>query len=63
MRTLASGVRLFIPSLVLVLAWRLFVRQESVRYALLESWHPYIYAILALIVVTCIYTAWGGSRR
>ena len=62
MRTLASGVRLFIPALVMVLAWRLFVRQEASRFGTLESWHPYVYAIVVLTILTCIYTAVGGIK-
>ncbi len=62
MRTLASGVRLFIPSLVMVLAWRLFVLHEPVRYGQLESWRPYAWAILILTVITCVYTAIGGIK-
>ena len=64
MRTLASGTRLFIPSLVMVLAYRLFVSgaqpqfgQEGVTTA-----GPYIVAIVALTVVTCLYTAVGGIK-
>ena len=64
MRTLASGTRLFIPSLVMVLAYRLFVGgaqpqfgQEGVTTA-----GPYLAAIIALTVVTCLYTAVGGIK-
>ena len=64
MRTLASGTRLFIPSLVMVLAYRLFVGgaqpqfgQEGVTTA-----GPYLVAIIALTVVTCLYTAVGGIK-
>src|SRR5688572_1471856 len=33
MRTLASGTRMFVPSLVMVLAWQLFVsRQENISF-------------------------------
>jgi hypothetical protein len=32
MRTLASGTRLFIPSLVMVLAWRMFVAGGQVHF-------------------------------
>jgi solute:Na+ symporter, SSS family len=62
MRTLGSGVRLYVPSLVLVLAWRLFVRREPVHYGQIESWLPYLWAILALTLVTCLYTAVGGIK-
>jgi Na+/proline symporter len=48
MRTLGSGLRLYVPSLVLVLAWRLFVSGQKVQYAELDSWVPYLWAILLL---------------
>ncbi|MEP0847631.1 MAG: sodium/solute symporter [Phycisphaerae bacterium] len=62
MRVLASGVRLYVPSLVMVLAWRLFVAGEDVQYRQLDSWLPYAYAILALTAVTCVYTMLGGIK-
>lgn len=62
MRVLASGVRLYVPSLVLVLAWRLLVRGESVRFGTLDSWPPYFWAILILTFVTCLYTTVGGIK-
>jgi SSS family transporter len=62
MRVLASGVRLYVPSLVLVLAWRLFVMHEPVTFEHLDSWVPYAWAIVILTIVTCIYTALGGIK-
>ncbi|MBI4581586.1 MAG: sodium:proline symporter [Planctomycetes bacterium] len=62
MRTLGSGVRLYVPSLVLVLAWRLFVQRQEVQYRELDSWVPYAWAIVILTIVTCIYTALGGIK-
>lgn len=62
MRTLASGVRLYVPSLVLVLAWRLFVLHEPVQYKHLDSVAPYAWAIIMLTIVTCIYTTIGGIK-
>jgi Na+/proline symporter len=62
MRTLGSGVRLYVPSLILVLAWRLFVTREEVRYAELDSWVPYGWAILVLTLLTCAYTTVGGIK-
>ncbi len=62
MRLLASGVRLYVPSLVMVLAWRLLVGGESVRYGQLDSWVPYAWAILLLTTITCAYTMLGGIR-
>ncbi|MEP6756698.1 MAG: sodium:solute symporter [Chthonomonadales bacterium] len=63
MRTLAMGSRLFVPSLVMVLAWRLFMGGE-VQFsqgAVTTVW-PYFVAISALTIVTCIYTAKGGIK-
>lgn len=62
MRTLASGVRLYIPSLVMVLAWRLFVQGKPVQYGQIESWQPYVWAIVLLTLITCLYTAIGGIK-
>lgn len=64
MRTLASGVRLYIPSLVMVLAWRMFAEQRQVRYGVesVDSWVPYAWAIVVLTVITCAYTAIGGIK-
>jgi solute:Na+ symporter, SSS family len=66
MRTLASGTRLFVPSLVMVLAWQLlrtgdhaageggFVQPTQVSH--------YLWAIILLTVLTCLYTAVGGIK-
>lgn len=62
MRTLGSGVRLYVPSLVLVLAWRLFVSREQVGYGELDSWVPYAWAIVILTIMTCAYTTVGGIK-
>jgi solute:Na+ symporter, SSS family len=62
MRVLASGVRLYVPSLVLVLAWRLFVLHEPVSFTHLDTWVPYAWAIVILTIITCIYTALGGIK-
>ncbi|MFB3896250.1 MAG: sodium/solute symporter [bacterium] len=62
MRVLASGVRLYVPSLVLVLAWRLFVLHQPVTFQHLDTWVPYAWAIIILTIVTCIYTALGGIK-
>jgi SSS family transporter len=63
MRTLASGTRLFVPSLVIVLAWQIFAHgQENVEYQTVQSVWPYFWAILALTVITFIYTAVGGIK-
>jgi SSS family transporter len=62
-RTRASGTRLFIPSLVIVLAYRMFASGGQVHYsgAGVEVWQ-YVIAIVALTIVTCIYTALGGIK-
>jgi len=64
MRTLASGTRLFIPSLVMVLAYRMFVAGGQVRFSQEEvtTVGPYLIAIIALTIVTCLYTAMGGIK-
>jgi SSS family transporter len=64
MRTLASGTRLFIPSLVMVLAYRLFVGGAQPQFGQegVTTTGPYLVAIIALTVVTCLYTAVGGIK-
>lgn len=62
MRVLASGVRLYVPSLVMVLAWRLFVLREPVQYQQLDSVQPYAIAIILLTAITCLYTLIGGIK-
>src|SRR6266849_2210511 len=64
MRTLASGTRLFIPSLLMVLAYRLFVSGAPPRFGDegVTTVGPYLVAIIALTVVTCLYTAVGGIK-
>ena len=64
MRTLASGTRLFIPSLVMVLAWRLFTSGGNVAFsqqAVTSVW-PYVVAVIVLTIFTCLYTAIGGIK-
>jgi SSS family solute:Na+ symporter len=64
MRTLASGTRLFIPSLVMVLAYRLFVSGAQPQFGqqAVTTVGPYLVAIIVLTVVTCLYTAVGGIK-
>ncbi|HYE21657.1 MAG TPA: sodium:solute symporter [Tepidisphaeraceae bacterium] len=72
MRTLASGVRLLVPALVMVLAWRLFVTPSSEgggrggvefsQTSAVTSVAPYVWAICILTVLTCLYTAIGGIK-
>lgn len=65
MRTLASGTRLFIPSLVMVLAWNLFTnggRAVSFSQESVTGVGPYLIAIIALTLLTGLYTAKGGIK-
>jgi SSS family transporter len=63
MRTLASGTRLFVPSLVMVLAWDALVRQQtSVLTQAGPTLQSYVVAIVALTILTCIYTSFGGIK-
>jgi solute:Na+ symporter, SSS family len=64
MRTLASGTRLFIPSLVMVLAYRMFVAGGQVQFSqqAVTTVGPYLVAIILLTIVTCLYTAVGGIK-
>ncbi|HEY7089122.1 MAG TPA: hypothetical protein VH518_13590, partial [Tepidisphaeraceae bacterium] len=56
--------RLFVPSLVMVLAWRMLVRGQDVRFSqqAVTSVTPYLVAVIALTIITCIYTAIGGIK-
>jgi SSS family solute:Na+ symporter len=66
MRTLASGTRLFVPSLVMVLAWQMLTRGHAAAAATTftppthVSW--YVIAIVVLTILTCVYTALGGIK-
>jgi len=67
MRTLASGTRLFVPSLVMVLAWQLWISQGKSVDAGSGFQQPsnvwaYLVAIILLTVLTCLYTAVGGIK-
>ncbi len=63
MRTLASGTRLFVPSLVVVLAWKIFTEhQDVVAYQTVESVWPYFWAVVVLTFITFVYTALGGIK-
>ncbi len=62
-RTLAMGVRVYVPALVMVLAWRMIVRGETVReMSAGDAWQPYAVAITVLVAVTCLYTLIGGIK-
>ena len=62
MRTLASGTRLFVPALVMALAWRLLVGGHAHIHTVSAGINEYIIAIVALTIVTCAYTAAGGIK-
>src|SRR5205807_1869182 len=61
---LASGTRLFIPSLVMVLAYRMFVSGGEVQFSQqgVTTVAPYVVAIVVLTIITCAYTAVGGIK-
>lgn len=63
MRTLASGTRLFVPSLVMVLAWQLFREGgKPVEFVTVPEVSSYIWMIVILTLLTCAYTAVGGIK-
>src|SRR5687768_1451181 len=63
MRTLASGTRMFVPSLVMVLAWQLFAsRKENIEFITVTNVWLYVIAIVVLTMLTCLYTAIGGIK-
>ena len=65
MRTLASGARLFIPSIVMVLAWQLLQNgghSVVVSQNPVQSVFPYVVAIFLLTLMTAIYTSKGGIK-
>lgn len=63
MRTLASGSRMFVPSLVMVLAWQMFASgREGVSFKPVTNVWLYIWAIAILTALTCLYTAIGGIK-
>ncbi|HEY3783510.1 MAG TPA: hypothetical protein VGL56_20695 [Fimbriimonadaceae bacterium] len=65
MRTLASGTRLFVPSIVMVLAWQVLMNGGNpvvVSQSPTTSVWPYIIAIVLLSILTGIYTTKGGIK-
>src|SRR2546428_3941982 len=62
MRTLASGSRMFVPSLVMVLAWKMLTAGQDVPYKLIPTVPPYVIAIAIITALTCVYTAVGGIK-
>jgi SSS family solute:Na+ symporter len=69
MRTLASGTRMFVPSLVMVLAWQLFTQHSTaspvvgkVGFSTPTNVQAYVIAIVLITLLTCLYTAMGGIK-
>jgi len=65
MRTLASGTRLFVPSLVMVLAYKIWASKGgSITFSTetAKELMPYFIAIVGLTLLTCLYTALGGIK-
>jgi solute:Na+ symporter, SSS family len=58
-RVLASGSRLWVPTVLLVLAWKTFVNPDV--SAMNEFW-LYAVALVGITVLTAVYTALGGIR-
>src|SRR3954465_10001540 len=58
MRTLASGSRMFVPSLVMVLGWQMLWRGNTgVGFHTPDNVRGYVTAIIVLTLLTCLYTA------
>lgn len=65
MRTLASGTRLFIPSIVMVLAWQILMNGGHpvvVSQQPVDTVAPYVVAIVLLSLITGFYTTKGGIK-
>src|SRR4051794_17188939 len=68
MRTLASGSRMFVPSLVMVLGWEMLTRgmrnggDAGVGFHTPDTIRGYVIAIIVLTLLTCLYTAVGGIK-
>jgi solute:Na+ symporter, SSS family len=58
-RLLASGTRLWVPTVLLVLAWRIFINPTITPMH--EFW-LYAVALIVITVMTAIYTSIGGIR-
>lgn len=64
-RSLASGSRLFVAAILLVLAWE--VMQPDLQgldgpARLVHEWRLYAVAVIALTTLTAIYTTFGGIK-
>jgi SSS family transporter len=64
MRTLASGARVFIPTIVMVLAWRyLHSDGRGITFSTEgTSLTPYVWCIIGITLLTCLYTTIGGIK-
>jgi SSS family transporter len=65
MRTLASGTRLFVPSIVMVLAWQVLMNGGKpivVSQQPVDTVFPYVIAIGILSLITAVYTTKGGIK-
>lgn len=58
-RLLASGSRLWVPTVLLVLGWKLFVNPQTTP---LQEFWLYAAALVGITVLTAIYTTLGGIR-
>lgn len=63
MRTLASGTRMFVPAIVMVIAWEVFMSgSNKADFALGQDVRPYIVAIIIVVLLTALYTTIGGIK-
>lgn len=58
-RLLASGARLWVPTVLLVLGWKLFVNPQTTP---IQEFWLYALALVFITVLTAIYTTLGGIR-
>ncbi len=63
MRTLASGTRMFVPAIVMVLAWQMYAKGGTIQFSTKSAGlQPYVWAIVIVTLLTCLYTAVGGIK-
>jgi SSS family transporter len=58
-RLLASGSRLWVPTVLLVLAWKVFINPQTTP---MQEFWLYAAALVGITVLTSIYTTLGGIR-
>lgn len=58
-RLLASGARLWVPTVLLVLGWKVFVNPATTP---MQEFWLYAVALVGITVLTAIYTTLGGIR-